>query len=144
MSKRGRTPGLIRRRRADGHALYWSAKNLVRDPRHFPDPLIRLPPDATAVEIVDLCETYTARLTLWLTGEARPRWLYDGSIGSLCDVFKRHPESPIHEVRQNTADSYADSLKVIRAAVGARVVRAVTPIDVKRWYRNWRASALGA
>jgi hypothetical protein len=72
----------------------------------------------------------------------RGRVGYDGSIGSLCDIFERHPESPIHEVKQNTADSYADSLKVIRAAVAARVVRAVTPIDIKRWYRNWRVPAL--
>ena len=138
MSKRGRTPGLIRRRRADGEALYWSAKNLARDLRDFPDPLIRLPPDATAVEATDLCEMYTARLALWLAGEARPRWLYDGSIGSLADVFERHRESPIHEVGRTPPDYCDGLLKVIRATIGARAVRAVTPIDAKAWHRLWR------
>jgi hypothetical protein len=142
MTKRGRTPGLIRRRRKGGDAFYWSAQNRSRDLRGFPDPLIRLPPDATTAEIADLCETYTQRLALWLAGDARPRWLYDGSIGSLCDAFEGHPESPIHEVKANTAGSYVDSIKVIRATVAARAVRALTPIDVKRWYRNWRAPAL--
>jgi hypothetical protein len=68
-----------------------------------------------------------------------PRFLYDGTIGSLCDCFERHPESPISDVQRSTAESYADSLKVIRATVANRAVRALTPIDVKAWYREWRA-----
>ena len=51
MTKRGRTPGLIRRRRKGGDAFYWSAQNLSRDLRGFPDPLIRLPPDATTADL---------------------------------------------------------------------------------------------
>lgn len=141
MPTRGATPGLIKRRRKSGVALYWSAENLSRGQAGYPDPLIRLPPDAAPEEIRDLCETYTARLDIWLSGEARPRWIYDGTIGSLCDAYERHPESPIHEVKRNTADSYRDSLKVIRDTVAKRTVRALTPIDVKRWYREWRAPA---
>ena len=45
---------------------------------------------------------------------------------------------PAYTVKQNTRDSYTDSLKIVEATVGARVVRNVTVIDVKRWYRNWR------
>ena len=60
-------------------------------------------------------------------------------MGSLCDCFERHPESPIRDVQRSTAESYADSLKVIRATVAKRAVRALTPIDIKAWYRKWRA-----
>jgi hypothetical protein len=141
MATRSETPGLIRRRRKGGEALYWSAKNLARSLEGFPDPLIALPPSATVEEIRDLCETYSARLSLWLAGEARPRWLYDGTVGSLCDAYERHPESPIHEVKANTADSYRDSMKILRATVARRAVRALTPVDVKRWYRLWREPA---
>jgi len=101
--------------------------------------LIPLPRDASEQEIIDLCETYTARLTAWLDRGPAPRFLYDGTIGSLCDCFERHPESPIHDVQRSTAEAYADSLKVIRATVAKRAVRALTPIDVKAWYRKWRA-----
>jgi hypothetical protein len=89
----------------------------------------------------DLCEVYTARLFAWRDRGPAPRFLYDGTIGSLCDCFERHPESPIHDVQRSTAEAYADSLKVIRATVARRAVRALTPIDVKAWYRKWRAPA---
>jgi hypothetical protein len=59
----------------------------------------------------------------------------------LCDCFEPHPESPIRDVQRSTAESYADSLKVIRATVAKRAVRALTPIDIKAWYRKWRAPA---
>jgi len=141
MAKRGATPGLVRRRREGRDALYWSADSLSTKAADFPDRWIRLPLDATAAELADLCETYAARLAAWLDRGARPRFLYDGTFGSLCDAFERHPQSPIHDVRRNTAESYVDSLKVIRATVAARAVRALAPIDVKSWYARWRAPA---
>ncbi len=57
------------------------------------------------------------------------------------DDDERHPESPIRAVKANTARSYSDSLKVIRATVGARAVRAIVAVDTLRWYKNWRAPA---
>src|SRR5208283_1931413 len=139
MPKRGEFPGRIRRQRAGGPVFYWSASSLVRDLQGYPDRLIRLPPNASDAEIADLCAVYTARLESWLQGEARPGWRYDGTIGGLCDLFERHPESPMHDVKANTADAYLDSLKVIRGTVSARAIRALAPMDVKRWYRLWRA-----
>jgi hypothetical protein len=59
----------------------------------------------------------------------------------LCDAFERHPQSPIRDVRRNTAESYIDSLKVIRSTVAKRAVRALNPIDIKAWYDKWRAPA---
>lgn len=140
MSNRGPTPGLVRRKRKSGARLYWAAASLTTQWRAYPEPLIPLPSDATPGEIADLCETYAARLDLWLAGESRGR-RYDGTIASLCDVYESHPQSAIHEVRANTAKSYRDSLKVLRKTVGARAVRAVVPIDVKTWYANWRRPA---
>jgi hypothetical protein len=139
MALRGETPGLVRRRRKSGGRLYWSADSLSTKAADYPERLIPLPRDATPEEIRDLCETYTARLTQWLDRGAIPRWLYDGTVGSLCDAFERHPQSPIHDVRRNTAESYLDSFKVIRLTVAKRAVRALAPIDVKAWYDAWRA-----
>ena len=141
MATRSEKPGLIRRKRRGGETLYWSAASLSGAAKTYPHPLIRLPEKATEAEIRDLCQTYTARLDLWLAGEAASGWRYDGTIGGLATVFERHPDSPIHDVKPNTAGAYLDSLKVIRATVGARAIRAVVPMDVKRWYTNWRAPA---
>ena len=63
----------------------------------------------------------------------------NGTVRSLCDAFERHPQSPIREVRRNTAESYIHSFNVIRLTVAKRTVRALTPIDVKAWYDKWRS-----
>jgi hypothetical protein len=140
MGEKSQTPGLIARKRKRGpDRLYWAADSVSRKARGYPSRLIPLPNDATETEIIDLCETYTAKLILWLDRGPAPRWLYDGTVGSLCDAFERHPQSPIREVRRNTAEAYVDSLKVIRLTVAARAVRALAPIDVKAWYDRWRA-----
>ena len=142
MGERSQTPGLIARKRKSGRdRLYWSADKVSRKARGYPERLIPLPKDATEAEIIDLCETYAARLRLWIDQGPAPRWLYDGTVGSLCDAFERHPQSPIREVRRNTAESYIHSFKVIRLTVAKRTVRALTPIDVKAWYDKWRAPA---
>jgi Phage integrase family len=140
MGERSQTPGMIARKRKSGpDRLYWSADKVSRKAKGYPERLIPLPKDATEAEIIDLCETYTARLKLWIDRGPAPRWLYDGTVGSLCDAFERHPQSPIREVRRNTAESYIDSFKVIRLTVAKRAVRALTPIDAKGWYDKWRA-----
>jgi hypothetical protein len=140
---RSNTPGLQRRKRKTGpDALYWDATALSRKhASRYPDRLIRLPSDATPEEVEELCAVYSARFDAWRNMGERPRYFYNGTIGSLCDAFERHPQSPINEVKRSTADSYTDSLKVIRATVAARAVRAVAPIDIKDWYARWRAPA---
>ena len=52
--------------------------------------------------------------------------------------FKSTPNSQFHEVKRNTRKTYADSLKVIENTVGNQLVRNVTVVDVRRWWRNWR------
>ena len=64
MPERSQTPGLIARKRKRGpDRLYWSADSLSTKVRGYPDRLIPLPAVASEQEIIDLCETYTARLT---------------------------------------------------------------------------------
>ena len=140
---RSNTPGLKKRPRTGGAtAFYWDAAALSpKDAARYPDRLIRLPDGVTPAEVEDLCEAYAARFDAWRHMGDRPRFLYDGTIGSLCDAFERHPQSPVQEVKRSTASAYADSLKVIRATVAKRAVRAVAPIDVKGWYARWRAPA---
>jgi hypothetical protein len=139
---RSKTPGLKRRKRVGAVALYWSAAALSpKDAKRYPDPLIRLPPGATPAEIEGLCQLYASRFDAWRSLGDKPRFFYDGTIGSLCDAFERHPQSPMREVKFSTAGSYGDALKVIRSTVAARAVRAVAPIDVKGWYARWRAPA---
>lgn len=134
------SPGLKWRVTAKGRQPYWVASQVVRDPKGYPDKTIRLPADADAETLRKLCRDYTALLHEWLAhGHKEPSARYDGTVGALCRVFQEHPESRFHEVKRNTRESYVDSLKVIENTVGARRIRFLTVIDVKRWHRNWRA-----
>lgn len=147
MPPRGAAPGLKRGR----HRLpYWIASQVARDPMGFPDKCIALPPDADDVMLAQLCCEHTARLQAWIAEQSKPRdddtpqkrmTPYDGTMLSACRIYQEHPHSDFQTVKHNTRKSYVDSLKVIEASVGARLIRNVTVIDVKHWYREWRKPA---
>jgi len=143
MPPRSDSPGLKWRKTAGGRQPYWVASQVARDIKEFPDRTVRLPKDATDEELADLCRIHSARLLKWIADCATgaPVHRYDGTIYSLSQLFQKHPESTFQTVKHNTRDSYVDSLKIIEATVGARVVRNLSVLDVRRWYRNWRAPA---
>jgi hypothetical protein len=139
MPPRGKFPGLKRGRH---NRPYWMARQIARDIQNFPDPCIPLPADADDEELSRLCHDYTAKLLAWFArdeDERAPLPTFDGTVASMIRLFQFHPDSPIQGVKRNTAKTYADSLKVIERTVGARLIRRVTVLDVKRWYREWRA-----
>jgi hypothetical protein len=145
MPPRGKAPGLKRGRTLkDGTPLwYWIARQVVRDPMHYPDACVALPRGVDEATLVRLCHEHTARLQDWIDQQQRGIERaglseYDGTVLSLCRLYQRHPESPFHAVKPNTRKTYGDSLKVIEQTVGQRRVRHVTTLDVRRWYREWR------
>ena len=136
MPARSSTPGLIVIKRKNGSALYWSARSLARDIEGFPDKLIRIATSATPDQIIDICEKQTERFESWLYGDRSATYRTD-TIASLCDAFERHPHSPMQEVKANTADSYMDSIKVLRNTIAQHQVRHVAPVMVKEWFSLW-------
>jgi hypothetical protein len=89
-----------------------------------------------------LCHEHTARLLAWVAdhrAEGGPRFTrYDGTMISACRVYQEHPYSRFHKVKYNTRKSYTHSLKIIEAAVGKRLIRNATALDVQHWYDEWR------
>jgi Phage integrase family len=152
MPPRGQKPGFkIGRTRTDGTRMpFWVAKQVARDTLGFADrciPLTPLPAAADAQMLAALearwaeeCQYNTARLMAWIAevsaGVDRP--VYDGTVASLCRAYQTHPESPFRFVKANTRKTYADSLKVVEDTVGQRLVRRLTTIDVRGWYRRWK------
>ncbi|WP_018390869.1 tyrosine-type recombinase/integrase [Ancylobacter sp. FA202] len=105
---------------------------------------MRLADGLTEEQVAAACRDHTERLREWIatfSGGDRPLTVYDGTITSLSRLFQEHPDSSFREVKANTRKSYGDSLKVIEATVGSRVVPGITVLDIKRWFRNWGAPA---
>jgi len=143
MPPRGKAPGLKRGR----HNLpYWIARQVVRDTMNFPDPCIPLPPDADMETLGRLCHEHSARLLAWIEQQSAgdvpllPR--YDGTMLAACQLYQCHQHSRFHKVKHNTRKSYTDSLKIIEATVGRRLIRNVTVLDVQHWYDEWRKPAV--
>jgi Phage integrase family len=142
MPPRSDHPGLKWRQTANGRQPYWVARQVVRDTKGFPDRTIRLPLHADAEALGELCRDHSARLLAWIADSEHGAPVgYDGTVRSLSRLFQRHADSPFHDLRRNTRKTYTDSLKVIENTVGNRLIRMVTVIDVKRWFKMWRAPA---
>ncbi len=150
MPPRGKTPGLkIGRTLKDGTRLpYWIAQQVVRDTLDFPEKCIALPPDADDATLERLCGEHTARLEAWLAERSRPDapqpiylTRYDGTVLAASRIYQEHPDSPFQCVKANTRRTYMLSLRLLERTVGARLIRNVTTIDVKRWYAELRKPA---
>lgn len=145
-------PGLKRGRiLKDGTPLwYWMAKQIVRDPRGFPDRCIPLPRGASDDALAELCREHTASLMAWLDRlDAEPEPAadeqlvdaYDGTMQAAIALYRGHSLSPFNEVKANTRRTYNESLKVLEATIAKRLIRNLTVVDAKRWYKLWRAPA---
>lgn len=147
MPPRGKRPGFKygRTLKSGVRLPYWIARQVVTDPMGYPDSCIPLPPDADEATLTLLCLEHTGRLMEWIEkasavgGIDLPR--YDGTVLSACQLYQRHPQSRFGKVKSNTRKSYADSLKIIEATVGARLIHKLTILDVGTWYEDWRAPA---
>lgn len=141
-------PGLKVMRRPSGVAhVYWVASEAAvkrgyhtKTRRIFVD----LDDPAAADQIREVCQIETAAMLAWLddptAGEAR-RLAFDGTLRSLVDLYERDPDSSHRDLKSNTAISYGDWLKVIRATVGARRLDRLRAVDFRRWYKSWKAPA---
>lgn len=106
-----------------------------------------MPPDADDATLGRLCQEHTARLDAYLAGGEQERpasavTRFDGTMYAACRIYQEHPLSRFQKVKRNTRKSYIDSLKIIEATVGARLIKNVTVPDVLHWYDQWRKPAL--
>lgn len=73
----------------------------------------------------------------WLekAGQGRPPQ-YDGTFSSLVRYYEAHPDSPYHELHQNTKRTYSNTMRLLMKHKGSRRVSGVDASDVRRWYKE--------
>jgi hypothetical protein len=135
-------PGLKRKRNDDGaFRYYWQARtDLVK--KGYRPSSVRLhfaeTPEGMAQRAAR-CRILWAEMLAWAANDgvlsARG---YDGSIGSLCNQFQTHDESPYKlKAKWNTQRLYDQCIKIICNTVGARAVRDLIGPDFTRWHTKW-------
>jgi hypothetical protein len=131
--------------------MHWVASQVRRDTMGFPDRTIQLPADADDATIERLCIEHTARLQGWVAARQREETeevatpttptRYDGTVLAASRIYQEHAHSPFQGVKANTRRTYLVSLQLLEQTVGARLIRNVTTVDVKRWYAELRKPA---
>ena len=142
MSSDSPTPGLKRRRRANGEtALYWVARPDIVKAGYTPE-TVRLhyadtPADLPLVSAA--CIRFQTEMLEWAAGHRQDYKTFDGTLGALARRFQIDEESPVQGWKYNTRRSQLCIVGTIERAFGARVLSALHLADFRRWYNVAKA-----
>lgn len=146
-----KTPGLAWRPRRDGWVAYWQArtdkieagfrtKNVRIWPTHDNG---GAPTREDWLSIASRCEILQGEMLAWgrPVQVLDPVTLYDGTLGSLINVYTSDNDSPYKELRYHSRVPYDGRLEILRATVGSARMHALSFRDMKRWYEAFRRPA---
>lgn len=138
-------PGLKWRSRAGGRRVpYWVARaDIVKRgyplstvPLHVPDDH----PNPAAF-LADRCRLLQAEMLEWASGRPAERAIFNGTLGSLIDVYRADQEGPYSKLQQNTRQFYDYGLDLLKAHAGARRLDKVAGRDIRQWHAHLRKPA---
>lgn len=142
-------PGLKQIKRTDRIDLYWVKDEapLFADYRPATVRIHVDMSDPQALEKIEkICRHEQDAMLLWLDDASRndkerlkPK--FNGTFGSLCDLYESDDESGFADLQENTKLSYQDSLRIIRNDIGLRRIDRVAPKYFRTCYRAWRMPA---
>jgi hypothetical protein len=133
-----KAPGLIFNHggpRANSTA-YWRP-TLEAKRAGFPLKNVRL--SGSDEEIVERCHELTHRMRHWLaeaTG-ATKEISFDGTVGSLIDLYRAHPDSSYQRLKRSSRGPYDTYARQIRKLIGKHQIGTLTGLDLKRWHDAW-------
>lgn len=103
---------------------------------------VYLDPAMSHEELAERCRALQAHMEAWLAaGNKRGAAVFDGTLGSLLEMYASDEDSPYRDLKYSTQQAYADDIKILRNAVGARRINMLTGQDFRRWYNNLRQPA---
>lgn len=166
------TPGLVWHRRSkrqcgkavpapdDPYNGYWVARGDIVD-RGYSLKTQRLWPAAGQAyvepsredweDIAASCRRLQDEMLQWANGgvpvvaEFDAKRMFDGTFGSLAELFLKDPDSPFHKIRFHTRKTYRSRVRCLQRMVGESRIRPLTPDgpkitfrDFNRWVENWK------
>jgi hypothetical protein len=141
-------PGLKTIRRGQRRQFYW-IKDDGPDFKAYETKTVRIHVDETspdaAERIKEICQREQAAMLEWADGnvsdEARLAPKYNGTMGSLVDLYLWDKESAFEDVKHTTKQNYSDWLKIVRETIGLRRLDRMHPKNFRKYYKNWRKPA---
>lgn len=132
---RGEAPGLKWRPRADGRQVpMWYAKPAAIAAGYSPKSvnLSSVPVE----QLADRCRRLEAEMKDFLGGRSIPEVRYDGTLGSLIDVYQTHARSPFRKLKPASAIPYLHYCGVLKRTVGTRSITRLNGLDVMAWHEK--------
>jgi len=143
--KRPQSPGLKWRPRKGGEIPYWFADSEAVK-AGYPVKSANLSRLADNPEmLVARAQRLQAEMLRWVSGDrGNPQTRFDGTFKTLLEMYQTDSESTYRKVKPHTAQSYSVYLRKMIDHIGARKIDECDGRDVRRWFKQWRESGLGA
>lgn len=101
------------------------------------------PSDVAAViaTVEEICHREQQAMLAWADGHVddkeRLKPKFDGTMGSLIELYKSDKESSYQRLKENTRGSYAEWLDIVKKTIGLRRLDRIQPIWLRTCYDNW-------
>jgi hypothetical protein len=142
-------PGFKAIRRGAEKQFYWikddHAEFALYEPKTVRIYVDGLDAQAACERIQRICLREQEAMLAWADDNASDRERlgpkYDGTLNSVIALYTDDEESSFQNLKANTKQSYADSLKVVADTIGLRRLDRLHPKNFRRYYNNWRVPA---
>jgi predicted RNase H-like HicB family nuclease len=143
-------PGLKMIRRELTTNVYWACDEADEFKAYFPR-TVRIHVDLTVTEpeevasvistVEEVCQREQQAMLAWVDAgtpdheRLAPR--YDGTLGSLIEIYRSDPESGFQRLKENTQESYEDWLQIVENTIGKRRLDRIRPKWFRSCYDQW-------
>lgn len=134
----GGAPGLVWRKKADGHTPYWRAPAWYVDEAGKWRGHVNLSPLVAMPDVlVARCRSYQSEALAWKAGVRGHVGKFDGTFGGIIKKYLTDEDSTFFALRHGSRHPYEFYAKKIEYELGELRVDEVTGVDLKRWHERW-------
>lgn len=130
-----KSPGLKWRPRAGGKKVpYWVANDAARKADY---PILSMNLEGVPpAELAQRCQLLQAEMQDFLNTGPKRRLDYDGTLGSVFELYFDHEKSPYHKLKYSAKHPYFHYGDRLRRAFGSRKIATLTGLDVLNWHEQ--------
>jgi integrase len=138
MDERAQAPGLKYRKRKRGcDTPYWIADEAAIK-AGYPVKCVNLARYRDNPDMLrSRCVRLQAEMLLWVNGQRNSLPAFDGTFGSLIELYTSDPESSYHKLKPSSRHPYGVYAGKLKGHIGERRIDACDGRDVRKWFKVW-------